>query len=298
MATVPGLGDVGIGAAPTGGMTSTQQNAWALLQQTLQQYGFSGADLTQLVAWAKGEVIRGSSANQIALDLQNTPQFERRFPAIKTLAGEGVAVTPAEYITLERTYAQLEQNAGLPANFASYDALIGGQVSPSEYSDRINKGYLAVEAAPQETVNAMQQYYGVSKGQLAAYFLNPKAQEPVLLQQAMAAQIGGAGAVSGLGRPVSADEAFRLAQMGVTYQQAQQGFQKLAHEAQLYQGTLPGQGAPAIDTQKLLEQQFGSDAQTQLELQIRADYEKGTTNVGTNVATTQAGATGLGTVQR
>lgn len=297
-------GDRGIGSPARNQLTSSQQSAWAQLQQTLEQYGFSGHDLAALVAWAKGEIIRGSAAPQIALDLQKTPQFERRFPAIGVLAKEGVAITPAEYISVEQSYAQAEHAGGLPANFASYDQLIAGQVSPSEYAARINQGYLAVEQAPPEVQAAMQAYhsnYGTTKGDMVAYWLDPKKGEPMLLQQAQAAQIGGAGKASGFnnGRFISAAEALRLAQQGVTYQQAQQGFQKLTQEKELYT-SLPGQGQRYDFTpDRLLQAQFGADGQTALQLQIQADYEKNTTNSGVGVTQGQQGSQqGIGAVQR
>jgi hypothetical protein len=277
--------------------TSTEQSAWAQLQQTLAAYGFAGADLVALTAWAKGELIAGKDTNQLALDLQRTPQFAKRFPAIIARQNAGLPpVSPAEYLSLESSYAQLEQAAGLPRNFASYDALITNDVSPTEYADRLNQGYLAVAQADPEVVKAFQDYYGVSKGQLAAWFLDPKKTEPMLLQQAAAAQVGGASAGSGFGE-VSSAEATRLAQQGVNFSQAQQGFQKLASESQLYRG-LPGQAEPSLTDTQLLNAQFGSDAATQQELARRAAYETGTTNTGTQVAGTAAGATGLGTVQR
>ena len=277
--------------------TSTEQSAWAQLQQTLGAYGFSGADLVALTNWAKTELIAGKDSNQIALDLQNTPQFVKRFPAIVARRNAGLPpVSPAEYLSLESSYAQLETAAGLPRNFASYDALIASDVSPTEYADRLNQGYLAVAQADPEVVKAFQDYYGVGKGQLAAWFLDPKKAEPMLLQQAAAAQVGGASAGSGFGEVSSAD-ATRLAQMGVNFSQAQQGFQKLAGESQLYRG-LPGQSEPPLSDTALLNAQFGSDAATQLELQRRAGYETGTTAQGGQVAGTAAGATGIGTVQR
>lgn len=292
-----GSGSKGIGAPAGNGMSSAEQDAWAQLQQTLQQYGFTGSDLSALVQWAQQQIIAGNSSNQIALNLMQTPQFKTRFPAISVLAGEGVAITPAQYIQLEQQYASLERAAGIPPNFASYDELIASQVSPSEYSDRLTKGYLAVQSAPAEVRQAMKDFYGVSDGQLAAYFLDPTKGAPMLMQQAMAAQIGGASAESGFGR-VSAEQAFRLAQMGVSYQQAQQGFQQLSQESQLFQ-PLPGQGQRTnLSSDQLLGAQFGSDGQTKLQLQIQAEQEKGMFAQGTGVAGTQQGLTGAGQVQR
>jgi hypothetical protein len=288
-------GDIHIGGAAPG-MTSTQRSAWQYLQAILASYGFRGADLNALVAWSKGQIVAGNSVDMIQLNLEQTPQFEKRFPAIRTLANQGVAITPAEYISLEQSYSQLLHQAGLPPNFASYDALIANQVSPNELGTRLQQGYDVVARADPTVVKAFQDYYHVGPAQLAAYFLDPKKMEPLLLQQATSAQIGGASAMSGFGE-VAQPEALRLAQMNVTFAQAQQGFQKLAQEKQLYTN-LPGQQAPILTQEQLLNAQFGSDAETQQILQRQAAYETGTTNVGTNVATTQEGATGLGAVQR
>lgn len=290
-------GDVGIGAPGSTGMTSSQTDAWSQLQQTLQQYGFNGADLQALVQFAQQQIVAGNSQTQVLLNLEQTQQFKNRFPAIGTLAQQGVAISPAEYVSLEKQYASLEQAAGIPKNFASYDQLIANQVSPTEYADRINKGYLAVSTAPPETIKAMQDYYGVTPGQLAAYFLDPTKAEPILLQQAQAAQIGGASTASGFGQ-VSQAQALRLAQQGVSYSQAQQGFQQLSQESQLF-GHLPGQGQRyGFTTDNLLGATFGSDGQTKLQLQIQAEQEKNLFAQGTGVAGTQQGLTGASTVQR
>jgi hypothetical protein len=279
-------------------MSSSQADAWSQLQQTLQQYGFSGSDLTALVQFAQQQIIAGNSQTQVLLNLEQTPQFAARFPAIVDRQKAGLPpISPAEYLSLESSYEQLERASGLPANFASYDQLIAADVSPTEYSDRINKGYLAVATAPPETVRAMQDYYGVTQGQLAAYFLDPAKAEPLLLQQAQAAQIGGASSVSGFGQ-VDQAQALRLAQQGVTYGQAQQGFQTLSAQSQLTH-PLPGQGQRyGFTTDNLLGAEFGSDGQTKLQLQIQADLEKNQFNQGGQVAGTQTGLTGAGTVQR
>jgi hypothetical protein len=277
--------------------TSTEQSAWSQLQTTLGQYGFVGADLTALVNWTKAELIAGKGTDQISLDLMQTPQFAKRFPAIVQRQKLGLPpVSPAEYLSLETSYEQLERAAGIPPGWASYDALIANDVSPSEYSSRINQGYLAVAMAPPEVTRAFTDYYGVTPGHLAAYFLDPTKAEPLLLQRATAAQAGGASAVSGFGE-ISSAGALRLAQMGVNYSQAQQGFQKLASQSQLYRG-LPGQVEQPLTEEQLLEAQFGSNAPAQMTLARQAAYEAGTTNQGGAIGTTSTGATGLGTLQR
>lgn len=305
-----GLGDTGIASPSAAGtLTTAQNNAWDVLQSTLAQYGFTGTDLTQLTAWAKQEVISGNDSNLIALQLQQTPQFIKRFPAIEDRLKAGLPpITVAEYLANEDSYEQLERAAGLPPNFASYDALIAADVSPTEYAARINQGYLAVSQADPTVIQAMQDYYKVTPGQMAAYFLDPTKAEPLLAQQATSALIGGASAQStfkgtqnlGTAEGISQQQALRLAQMGVTQSQAQSGFSTLATQSQLY-NPLPGANGQVggnLTTDQLLNAQFGSDGQTKLQLELQAGFEKGTTSEGTAVGQTSAGATGTGAVQR
>jgi hypothetical protein len=283
--------------APTP-FTSGEQSAWALISQTLESYGFSGADLNALQNFVQQQLISGASSDQITLQLEQTPQFASRFPAIVQRRQAGLPpISPSEYLSLEKSYNQLDQSAGLPPRISNYDALIGNDVSPAEYADRINKGYLAIAQADPTVVRAMHDYYGVSRGELAGYFLNPDVSAPLLEQRAVAAQVGGASAQSGFGR-VTSQEAQRLAQMNVTFAQAQQGFAKLYEEHQLY-SNLPGQGAQTQpSTDQLLNAQFGSDGRTQQYLQRQADIQKGFFNQGGQAAETSTGVQGLGVVQR
>src|SRR5581483_6622899 len=160
------------GSAQT--FTSAEQDAWAILLQTLQGYGFTGQDLTSLGNFVKQELINGTGSDQITLDLEQTPEFAKRFPAIVARRDQGLpAISPAEYVSLERSYSQLERAAGIPPNFTDqshYDQLIANDVSPSEYADRINKGYAVVAQGDPTVQQAFQDYYGITPGHLAAYF--------------------------------------------------------------------------------------------------------------------------------
>ena len=295
-ANLPGAPAGSAPASPP--FTSAEQSAWALISQTLESYGFSGSDLTALENFVQQQLITGASSDQITLALEQTPQFAARFPAIIQREKQGLPpVSPAEYVSLENSYEQAAQQAGLPPNMASYDQLIAYDVSPAEYSARINQGYLAVATADPTVVKAFQDYYGTTKGQLAAYFLDPTKALQILQQQAVAAQLGGASAQSGFGE-VSQQQAFRLAQMGVTYQQGQQGFKQLAQQSELTQGQLPGQAEQQFTTDQLLNATFGSDGKTQQALQRQADTEKNFFNQAAQFGQTNAGIAGLGVIQR
>jgi hypothetical protein len=281
---------------------ANNQNALSQIEQTLSSYGFSGPDLQNLVNFAWGEVTSGTSAAQVTLDIQNTQAFQKQFPAIKQRIAQGLPpITPAEYLSTKSSMTQAAISAGIDPKTVNLDNLIARDVSPTEFNDRIQQGYLAVAMAPKEVTSAMQQYYGVTAGQLVQHFTDPKTSEAVLLQQAAAAQIGGAALGSGFRgsnrtdttSPVDAATAKLLAQQGVTFGQAQTGFGQLATQAQLYQA-LPGQGqVRGYSTPQLAEAQFfGGPAEQALQMQAQSEknYFQQGTNVGQSGQTTAAGA--------
>lgn len=131
-------------------------------------------------------------------------------------SGQGVAgdriLTPAEYIALERSYRDIFSEAGLPSGF--YDSpqdfanLIGSGVSASEVNTRVQTAAQALMTADRNTVDMLQNYYGLSTGDMVAYLLDPtKATEAIIgksnttanLKNAFtAAEVGGAGANQGV----------------------------------------------------------------------------------------------------
>ena len=300
-------------AAQNKANTTALQSAYQTLVDTLSSYGFTPAQLTGpngLATQAWTEMQAGTPSAQILLNIQSSSTFQKMFPGIQTRNTKGLPpITPAEYLSTKDAMTQTLNEAGISPSSVNLDNMIGLDVSPTELSNRIQQGYLAVSLAPQDVISAMQNYYGVTKGQLVQYFTDPTKNGPLLLQQAAAAQIGGAATGSGfMGKnaqsttpAISQALALQLAQQGVTYQQAQTGFGQLATQSQLY-NPLPGQGqvrgnggAPYTASQLAEAQFFGGPAEQALQLQAQTEqaYFKSGTNVGTSGA-----QTGLGNLQR
>lgn len=150
-------------------------------------------------------------------------------------AGNPIAIKAiVEYRAMAKS---LFRSAGLPEGFwdapDDFSKLIVNDVSPAELQTRIMDGYVRVANAPQEVKDALEQYYGVGAGGLAAYFLDEQRALPVLQRQVAAAEIGGFGAHTGFGA-VSVTEAERLASEGITGDQAEQGFSQLASTRELF----------------------------------------------------------------
>src|SRR5580692_3679403 len=279
---------------------ATQQEASAVFQQTLQAYGFDAADTAALTQCATDQITGAGQPSglpvpesQVALNLMQTPQFAARFPGIIAQQKAGTPVmSPGDYVSYEQQAYQTAHAAGLPAGFLTPQVignLVANQVDPQELSDRITQGYQAVAETTPETRQYMQDAFGVGPGGLAAYFLNPDIATPLLMQQATAAQIGGAGMVSGF-NPLPAALTLKAAQLGVSASQGEQDLTgETALQLALTRGTLEQKTGPGTITQTQLAggKLLGDEAD------LEATRLAGETRVGG-----LAGGGGYGTTQR
>lgn len=136
---------------------TTQQNqadAFATLSADLGQYGLSG-----LAPWLQGEIQAAKPNDQILLDLQQTPEFQQRFPALGAMQQAGLpAIDPSTYLSTETAYKQALQQAGIDIASLSPQDFVGlftNQVDPTEMTQRLNDYHtIATTYAP-----AMQQAF-------------------------------------------------------------------------------------------------------------------------------------------
>lgn len=201
-------------------------SAREVIQNLLHQY-----DLDQLAPEAYKLIKSGLSTDAIILNLSQTQAYKQRFAANELRVKNGLtALSPAEYIALERQYGQTLRSYGLPAGFydqrSDFTKFIANDVSPAELNQRAQQAAQAVQEAPKEYRDALQKYYGLTAGDLAAQFLDPKRAEPLLAQKEYAARIGGYAASQGIN--VNANYGQTLEQQGVSLSQAQQGIQQAA----------------------------------------------------------------------
>lgn len=275
-------------------MAKVPQSAHAIVTNFLAQYG-----LSSLANWAWSRYAQlggGSNAlQQISVEMTQQPAFNKRFPAYKTLAERGEAMSPAEMINYEQTAKQIFHSAGLPTSF--YDTpdelanFMVNNVSASELQSRVQLAQSAALTAPQDVKDQLQALYGIGQGGLTAYFINPTKALPVLQQQFQAAQIGADATRTGVGQLTTA-QATHLAQIGVTDAQAQQGFGQLGQQAGLFQQQVTGEGQIDLGTQIAAE--FDNSAAAQLRIKRReesrvADFQG---NAGENVGSQGVGGLG------
>ena len=269
-------------------------SAHAIIESFLDQFG-----LGSLATWAWERYLKlggGPDAiNQIQLEVVKTPEFNARFPAYATLAKRGQALSPAQMISLEQSYAAALHGAGIPSSFydspQDYAKFMIDNVSPSEVAQRAQIAAQEVLTAPPDARAQLQRLYGLSTGALIANALDPAKALPIITQQWQAAQNAAIAQGTGFGQ-LTRGQAEDLANEGVSPAQALSSFSKLASEQQLMAGTTEEGTNISQSTQLAAEFQGNAQAQqriAQRQAQRIAAYQGG---AGFNAG--QTGITGLG----
>lgn len=208
--------------------TDEQQSAFDLMADLLNQYG-----LGSLRGELQNIILGGiQDPAQIQLQLQDTQAWKQRFVGNEKLRQAGLPVlSVAEYLSVERSYAQIMKNYGLPQGFyddpADFGDFIGGSVSPNELQTRVQ---MHADLANREDPAIVQQLQsmGLTKGDILAHFIDPSRALPLLQQKYQTALIGGAARRAGV-TPTTA-YAQHLADIGISEQQATQGYAQIAED--------------------------------------------------------------------
>ena len=252
---------------------SRQKNARDTIAETLATYG-----LSDLADYTYTEIIAKDVTDPAAIifKLRDQPAYQKRFSANAARLKAGLPeLSPAEYIDLEDMYKTVIRSNGLPAGF--YDSeddtrkLLEGSVSPSEFQRRIQDGYNAVANADPEVKRQFKELYGVTDGELAAYFLDPAKGETILTTRAKAAQIAARGVEQG-GIQLTGQFAENLAARGITEQQARAGFAEVGALGELRQ-TFAGE--TALSGEQLAGAAFGINVAAQQELERKRRLRTG-----------------------
>lgn len=269
-----------------------QENARDYLTSVLERYGLSG-----LGDWAWEQIQAGHTNERILQDLRETSQYKQRFVGMEARRAAGLpAISESEYIGYETSVRQLMRAAGMPADF--YDApqdfadFIGQDVSVAEMQSRINEGFLAASQAPAEVRQQLRDLYGVGEAQLTAFFLDPDRALPLIERQWAAAKVSGAAVTTGYGA-LNQTEAERLASVGVTGEQAAEGFSALAENEELF-GALPGEQDGLISRETQQAAVFENNADARGALERKAGARRSAGSGAQAFAVGSAGVSGLG----
>lgn len=281
-------------------LSHEQQDAFDRMRQVLQQYGLNTPELFD---WLRQAVVDGTTESSMMLDLYDPNTVPGKvvntlYPELKARRDANLApLSIAAAVEYRDKAVQIFRSAGIPKGFyddpqelAKFSSM---DVSLAELQDRVNERAALAQQAPAETRAQLQALYGIDQGHLTAYWLDPTKALPLLHKQAEAARISGVGVRTGFGG-LSRGEAERLAVLGVSDQQATQGFGALVQNRELF-SVLPGQEQQdgGISRQQQLAAVFGGDASALSAIERKRRAQQAVFGSRGGLAATQTGIGGL-----
>lgn len=267
-----------------------RRDAYARLQTVLADYG-----LGSLGAAVQTWLVEGLSEAEIVQRMRDTTEFKTRFPAIEERKKKGLApISPGEYVAYERQARQMMRAAGIPEGFYDtqddFRTFLENDLSLSELGDRVTLAANAAFKMPKEDRDALTRW-GMSPGDITAFWLDPDKAQPLLERKYAAAQLAGTGTRSGWGN-LDETRASDLASQGVTAAQAEQGFGQLVNSRELFQSLDRTEDVIGEDEQ--LGAAFGGSVAAQRRIENRRRKRQGAFEGGGSFASSQSGLTGLG----
>jgi hypothetical protein len=208
-------------------LLNEKRDAFALIQTTMQGYGFTLEEWNQLSKYIEGALINPKiGPNQMVLELRALPVYKARFAGNETRVKNGLnALSEANYIQQENDYAQYLRAGGVSnlGSRATYAKLIGGAVSPTEVGKRVNMAVDRVTTADPEILKQIRRYNpNISNQDLVSYFLDPENTLPELEKKVAMGEIGAVAYQQGLDASFGRIE--DLQKFGVSREQAVVGY--------------------------------------------------------------------------
>lgn len=206
------------------GTDNAKRDAAEYMSRLFESYG-----LGSLAPKILEMVQQGYGADTIALMLQDTPEYKTRFAANEQRRKNGLAVlSPAEYMSLERSYRQILESNGMPEGFydqqSDFTSWIGGDVSPVELQSRVEIAADAVANSDQSYLASLREY-GLGQGDLIAAVLDRERALPALQKVVKSARIGAEAKRNNLA--MSQERAGYFADLGVSQDQARGAYQAI-----------------------------------------------------------------------
>ena len=265
------------------------------LRATLAAYG-----LQSLGDFVWKEYLQNIPIEQIFLDMRQTPEYKQRFPAMAKLSAEGRALTEKQYIDYENTAREVFKAAGLPQGFydspEDFTKFLENDISTAELQDRTKAAQNAIYNFAPEDLAALEQFYhingrpGQMEGDIAAYVLDEQRALPVIQNQFQSAHTAGIAARSGFG--INQTQAEWLAQLGITSEQAGQGFGTLGKLEPLF-NTLPGE-TNNLTKQQGLEAVFADSGEAASAVEAQGKRRRAKFQQAGQFTETQKGISGVG----
>jgi len=245
-------GAVGVAGGTSGstvvsGVSSERRDAFQAIINALAPYGLEGLGATIEQLMKDPSVGANTAVFKLKYDTSINPTtgkpwntaYQTRFPANTERINAGKpALSEAEYLSAERTYAQVLTSYGVSnlATRANFNKFIAGDVSATEVADRVATAIDRVQNASAVTKDALAKYYPkLNQLDIVSAVLDPTIGVPELKRKIQLAEIGGAATLLGTGLTpeernkmiLSETRAGELAAAGVTAEEARKGYEAI-----------------------------------------------------------------------
>lgn len=207
------------------------RDAFALLKDTFALYNLS--ELTPVI---EGFMKQGLTSNEAVIELRKNKVYQTRFAGNTTRTAAGLnALNEAEYLALEDSYSQTLRaygqqtllGADAKTRQAKMATIIGADISPIEFKDRVSTVVTRVENADPLVKSTLRDFYKITNTDLVSYFLSPTENLPKLQEKVTAAEIGSAAIAQG-GLTTDMTSAESLAKFGVDLATARKGYSTIS----------------------------------------------------------------------
>ena len=183
-----------------------------------------------------GDTLDFTNEDAVTLYIRETPEYKKRFAGNEARRAKGLPdLSIATYIGMEDSYRNTLKSNGMPANMYNEEnmaELIGGDVDVKEFNDRISYARDVMMDSPAGVRAQMSELYGITEGQMLAYFVDPERTAPILKEQARGARIGNI-AKENARIQLTGAEATDLAKRGITDAKAQTAFTNISDYGEL-----------------------------------------------------------------
>lgn len=257
-----------------------RQSAFDLARTLANQFGIGEGIANRIIDMVAQQ---GYTPVAVNLAIQETPEFKERFKGLelykKNFAADieagrkAMPPTPEQYIGFEQYYQEVLTRYGLGdlATRDTFAEFIGGDVSPMEVQERVEKVYDKVFNADDLLKEQLRTYFpNLGTADFAKALLtgtSPEDMAAQLRRKVTRAEISSEMSRAGLG--IRQPLAQELETLGVTREQARTGFGKVSEAlaptqklAQIYEGTAAG-----IEEELIAEEFKGLQSQRRKRLQ-------------------------------
>jgi hypothetical protein len=207
-----------------------KRDAFALIQDTMREYGFTDIETAQLTAFAETQIMDVNiGPNQGILNMKNLPVYKARFAGnVSRLTAGKNALSEADYLQQEDAYGEYMKARGVEAlaTRSQFATLIGNEISALELDKRLGLAIDRVKNSDPEILKQLKTYYPtITDSDLVTYFLKPKELLPELEKKVATSEISAAAVGQGFAADMTGAAALQA--FGVTRKTALTGYEDI-----------------------------------------------------------------------